>query len=57
MVSHIHYNFNANKEFLIYFTSKFITSFIDIHVHAFGFTSGMKSLSIVCLLRGSEHID
>ena len=29
MVSHIHYNLNAHEDFVISFTSKFITSFID----------------------------
>ena len=37
MVSHIHQNLNANENFVISFTSKFITCFIDIHLHAFGF--------------------
>ena len=57
MVSHTHYNLNANEDFEISFTSKFITCFIDIHLHAFGFALGLKSLSIAYLLRGSEHID
>ena len=44
MVSHIHYNINANEDLVIFFfTFKFITSFIDFHVHAFKFTLGMKS--------------
>jgi hypothetical protein len=44
MVSHKNYNFNINKDFVIFLTSKLITCFID------GFTSGMKSQSIAYLL-------
>ena len=54
MVSHIHYNLNANEDFVIPFTSKFITCYIQLH--AFGFTSGIKSQLIVYLLRGSEQM-
>ena len=56
MMSHIHYNLNVDEDFLIVFTSKFITCFIDIHLHASGFTSGMKSQSIAYLLKGKEQI-
>ena len=35
MVSHIHYNLNANEDFVISFASKVITSFIHNHLHAF----------------------
>ena len=56
MVSHIHYNLNANSEdFVIFFTSKFITCFIDFHLHAFNLTSGLNFQSIAYLLRESEH--
>ena len=44
MVSHIYDNLNANENFVIFiylFTYEFITSFIDIRLHAFGFTLGM----------------
>ena len=57
MVSHIHYNLNANEGFVIFFTSKFIICSIDIQLHAFDFTSGMKYQTIAYLLRGDEHID
>jgi hypothetical protein len=40
MVSHMHYNLDANKYFVIFFTFKLITCFIDIHLYALGFTSG-----------------
>ena len=56
MVSSIHYNLNANDNFVIFFIFNFITCFIEFHLHAFDFTSGMKSQSIACLLRGSEHM-
>ena len=56
MVRHIHYNLNVDEDFLTVFTSKFITCFIDIHLQAFGFTSGMKSQSIALLLKGKEQI-
>jgi hypothetical protein len=49
MVSHKNYNLNANEGFVISFTSKIITCFID------GFTSKRKSQPIVYLLNGSEH--
>ena len=51
MVSHIHYNLNANEDFVVFFTSKFIECLIDIHLHAFGFISGLNSQSITYLLR------
>ena len=50
MVSQQNYNLNANEDFVIFFTSKLITCFID------GFTSKMKSQSIAYLLNESEHI-
>ena len=50
MVSHNNYHLNANEEFFISLTFKFITYFDD------SFTSGMKSKSTVSLLSGSEHI-
>ena len=56
MVSHIHYNLNADEDFVISSISKFIACFIDIHLHAFSFTSRLESQWIVYLLRGSEHI-
>ena len=56
MVSSIQYNLDANDDFVKKFTSNFITCFIDFHLHAYGFTSRMKSHSISCLLRGSEHL-
>ena len=43
MVCHIHYNLDANEDFVKSFISKFITCCIDIHLHPFGFTSRMKS--------------
>ena len=49
MVSHIHYNLNANENFVVFFTSVYITCFVDIHLHAFGFTSGMESQLIAYL--------
>ena len=56
MVVHMHHDLNANEGFVTSFASKFITCFIDIHLHALGFTLGMKSQSFAYLLRGSEHI-
>ena len=56
MVSHIHHNLNADEDFVISSISKFIACFIDIHLHAFSFTSRLESQWIVYLLRGSEHI-
>jgi ligand-binding sensor domain-containing protein len=50
MVSHKNFNNNVNEDFVIFLTSKLITFFVD------GFTSGMKSQSIVYLLSGSAHI-
>jgi hypothetical protein len=50
MKSHKNYNLNANEGFIVFFTSKLITCFIE------GFTSKMKSQSIAYLLNGSEHI-
>ena len=46
MVSHIHNNLNANEDFVLSLTSRFITCFIDIHLYPSGFNSGMKFLSI-----------
>ena len=51
MVSHKNYDLSVDEGIVIFLTSKFITSFID------GFTSEMKSKSIVYLLSGSGHID
>ena len=57
MVSHIHYNLNANEDFVISFTSKLIIYMVYWHSFtAFGFTLGMKSQSIAHSLRGSEHL-
>ena len=56
MVTYINCNLNAHEDFVISFISKFITCFIDIHLHAFGFTLGTKSQSIAYLLKESEHI-
>ena len=51
MVSHKNYNLNANEGFVIFFTSKLITCFID------NFTLNlMNSQSIAYLLNGSEYI-
>jgi hypothetical protein len=50
MASHKNYNLNANEGFVMFLNSKLITCFID------GFTSKMKSQSIVYLLNRSEHI-
>ena len=50
MVSHKNYNLNANEAFLIIFTSRLITCFID------GFTLKMKSQSIAYLLNEGEDI-
>jgi hypothetical protein len=50
MVSHKNYNLDVHEDFVIFWTSKFITFFID------GFTFGMKSQSIAYLLSGSAHI-
>ena len=50
MVSHNSYNVNANKGFVIFFTSKLITWFIG------NFTLKMKSQSIAYSLNGSQHI-
>jgi hypothetical protein len=36
--------------------SKFTICFLDIHSHAFGFALGMKSQSVVYLLRRREQI-
>lgn len=40
---------------LIIFTSKFITSFIDTHVHAFGSTSEMKFQLITYLQKKNDN--
>ena len=48
LVSHINYNHGANEVFVIFFTSKLITCFID------AFTSKMASQSIAYLLNESE---
>ena len=42
MVRHIHYNLNANEDFVVCFTSKLIYMLYDIHSHAFGFTLRRK---------------
>jgi hypothetical protein len=50
MVSHKNYNLNTNEGFVLFFTSKVITCFID------GFISIMKTQPSSYLLYGSEHI-
>ena len=50
MVSHKNYNLNANESFVIFFTSKLITCFID------GVTLKIKSQSIAYLLNENEQI-
>ena len=50
LVSHKNYNLGANEGFVIFFTSKLITCFIDC------FASKMKSQLFGYLLNGSEHI-
>ena len=50
MVSHKNYNLSVNKGFVILWTSKLITCFID------GFTLTMDPQSIAHLLNGSEHM-
>ena len=45
MVSHIHYIFNANEDFIIFLTFKFIICFIDIHLHTFNFTKSNELLT------------
>ena len=50
MVSPKNYNPNANEGFVILFTSKLITCFID------SFTLKMNSQSTAYLPNGSEHI-
>jgi hypothetical protein len=50
MVSHRNYNLNANESFVIFFTFKLITWFID------GATLKMKSQWTAYLLNGNEHI-
>ena len=50
MVSHKYYHLSGNEGFVIFFTSKLITCFID------GFTSKVKSKSIAYLLSESEQI-
>lgn len=54
-VSHFHYNLDANEDFVISVTSKFITYFIDIHSHVFGLTMGIKSQPIAYLLKEGKH--
>ena len=49
MISHKNYNLGANEGFVI-LTSKVITCFND------GFTSKLKSQSIVYFLNDSQHI-
>ena len=49
-MNHKNDNLNVNEDFVIFLTSKLITCFID------GFTSGMKSQSIIYLLIGSAPI-
>ena len=50
MVSHKNYNLNADEGFVIFWTSKLITCFMDI------FTLKIRSQSIAYLLNKSEHI-
>ena len=50
MISDKNYNLRANEDFVISFTSKLNTCFID------GFTSKIKSYSFAYLPNGSEHI-
>ena len=50
MESHKDYNLNANEGFVILLAFKSMTCFID------GFTSKLKSQTILYLLNGSEHI-
>ena len=51
MVSHVNYKvLNANEDFVIFLTSKLITSLID------GFTLGTRSQSIAYSLGGSKHV-
>jgi hypothetical protein len=42
----MHYNLDTNEDFALSFTSKFITCFVDIHLHAFGLTLELKFMSI-----------
>ena len=51
LVSHKFFNLSANEGFVICFTSKLITFFIN------NFTLLMQSQSIAYLLHGSEHIN
>ena len=53
---HIHYSLNTNEDFVLFLASKIITCFINIHLHAFGYTSELKTQTITYLLRGSEHV-
>ena len=50
LVSHKNYNLSANEGFVMFLTSKLITSFID------GFNLKRKSQSDAYLLNRSEHI-
>ena len=47
MVSHIHYNLNPNKDFIVVFASNFITCFIEIHLYAFKVTSPLREWNLV----------
>ena len=49
IVSQIYYNLNANEDFVMFVTSKFITCFVDTHLHAFSFTFFGNKIPINCL--------
>jgi hypothetical protein len=49
IVGHTSYNLNVNEDFVMFFTTKLMTCFID------SFTSGLKSQSLVYLLIESAH--
>jgi hypothetical protein len=55
MVSHIHYDLNANEDLVKFVTSRLITCFIDIHLDAFGFTLGIETNQLL-IYEGEPNI-
>ena len=51
MISHIHHNLNVNEDFVMLFTSKFMTCFFDNSFTCFQFHFGGE-IPINCLFKG-----
>ena len=56
MISHIHYDLNDHEDFVILFIFKFITRYIDIHLHAFDSLCEWNPNQLFLFQRGSELI-